>query len=317
MMNLARAGRRVALLITTVFVALATLACARNLPADKSAAALHRDLHRIVSMTAVVGWSIDRTEYEQMLPTALQSVCRISPDKRTMLLAWHDQRIAEMGGPLEQAYQKRGRKLSRVKALLEMTRIRTLLARSIETAEADCPFWLEPSDVFRSRQTTDDRWLVSAGGGGKFIVLNSGGDTNINAGGAGRLLVGRTIGTRFSILGGLEIGGSGGRAEETADGTRELYFAIDAVAPLIMRYHMLNSYLEIEGGPMYRIAENVDDPTPGIHGGIAIGGRTSRQRWIFPGVVFGLALERTFANPGDEPITMFKLGFRAELDLPW
>jgi hypothetical protein len=295
----------------------AAMGCAANLPQDKTAAALHRDLQRVVSMKNVIGWSIDRTEYEEMLPSALQSVCRVPPEKRAALLAWQDQRIAELDGPVEAAYEKRGRKLKRVKHLLEMTRIRTLLARSIENADADCPFWIEPSESFRGRQTIDDHWMITSGGGGKFIVFNSGGDTKLNAGGAGRLLFGRAFGTGLAILAGVEIGASAGLDEVDDEGNRQVFFAIDAVAPLVMRFRSLNTYLEIEAGPMYRYAENVPDLTPGVHAGIAIGGRTSRQRWIFPGLVFGVAVERTLPDEGEDPITMFKLGFRAEFDLPW
>ncbi len=268
-------------------------------------------------MNAVVGWSIDRTEYEEMLPSALQSVCRASPKSRALLLAWHDQRIAELGGPVEKAYRKRGRKLKRVKHLLEMTRIRTLLAKSIDSANADCPFWLEPSDGFRGRQTIDDRWLVSLGGGGKFILFNADDGTKINAGGAARLLLGRAFGTRLAVLGGVELGPSAGLETIDEMGNRQVFFALDAVAPLVARFRGLNTFFEVEVGPLARYSENSDGLTPGLHVGFAVGGRTSRQRWIFPGLVFGIAFERTLPDKGEPAITMFKLGFRAELDLPW
>lgn len=303
--------------IAAACAVLVASACAARLPADKSTAALHRDLQRIVSMNAVIGWSIDRTEYEEMLPTALQSVCRVPPETRAALLAWHDQRIAELGGPVEEAYEKRGRKLKRVKHLLEMTRIRTLLARSIDSAAEDCPFWIEPSSAFRGRQTIDDRWLVSTGGGGKFILFNADDETKINAGGAGRLLLGRAFGTGLAVLGGVEVGASAGLEQTDDMGNRQVFFALDAVAPVAVRFRSLNTFFEVEAGPMVRYAENTEDFTPGVHAGLSIGGRASRQRWIFPGLVFGVALERTLPDEGEPAITMFKLGFRAELDLPW
>jgi hypothetical protein len=50
-----------------------------------------------------------------------------------------------------------------------------------------------------------------------------------------------------------------------------------------------------------------------MHVGMAIGGRALRQRFLFPGVAFGMSYERTFVDGVD--LRMFKVGARVALDL--
>jgi len=296
-----------------VLVAVAA-ACARQVPPARPAAALYRDLERIVTVAEAAGWHIDRLEIEVVLSEALESTCRVSPAERAALVGWLDRAIAAAGGPVERAYQIRGRDVGRVSDLLTLARIKLLLVRAIAVAPADCPFWMEPSDAFAGRQISDDRWQISLGGGGKGIYARKGGEGDLRFGGAGRLLLGRAFGSRSALYTGLELGGSGAfpRNEEGERGS--LIIGFDAVVPLVYRHTLVNSYLEVEGGWLGTGTEEDTDLEHGIHLGAAFGGRALRTRFLFPGAAIGASWERTFPDSGAAGYS-FKIGFRAAFDI--
>ena len=290
--------------------------CARTGPRDRTTAALYRDVQRLVTLSVAAGWEVDRVELEELLPTVLMSVCRVEPAKRGDLLGWLDARIRSLGGPVESAYVKRGRKLSKVKELLELTRIRATVALAVKSAHKDCPFWIEPDPNFRGRQIADNRWQLSFGGGGKVIAVRQAGRYDLHLGGGSRLVVGRAIGDRVSILFGGELGGNASFPRDP-DGERgELVLALDVVAPLVFRYRLVNTYLEFDAGPMGHFTEDDKELIPGVHVGMAFGGRASRRRWFFPGAVFGISYEQTFPDGDQGPaLHQFKLGFRVAVDM--
>jgi hypothetical protein len=304
------------LVVSALLLALAP-GCARTVPPARPAAALYRDLERLVSLSATAGWKIDRVEVEALLPDALLSVCRVEPAQREALMAWLDQQIAARGGPVEAAWAHRGKDLDRVAGLLQLTRIRMTLARAVAAAPADCPFWLEPDPRFAGRQIEDDRWQLALGGGGKAILVSQGGRQDIYFGGAGRVLFGRAVGSRWSLLGGVEVGASASFPRDDDGGRSNLVLGVDVVAPLVVRYRLVSSYFEGEVGYLARLTEDDHDPVPGVHVGVAFGGRASRRRWFFPGAVFGVGYERTFPGAGEEPLTTLKLGFRVAFDIDW
>ena len=292
----------------------ATSACGSHAarPQDPSADALHRDLERLVEIAGTEGWSIDRTEIEEALPSALLSVCRTTSDTQDALLRWLDARIAAEGGPVEQAYRDRGRSLRAVEDLLSLTRIRMLLSSSMERKEADCPFWLEPRQRFVGRQILDDRWFLSVGGGGKGLLVRQSGENDLNFGGAGRFLVGRAFGRHATLLTGLQSGGSAAFPVEE-DGTRgNLAVTVDAIVPLVYRHRLVNSYWEIEGGYLAHLTEGSQDLAHGLHIGMALGGTTSRRRWFFPGAAFGIGYDRIAE---DKVRHVISLGFRVAIDI--
>ena len=296
------------------FAVLAASACVRQLPPSRPAASLYRDLERIVTVAEAAGWHIDRLEVDAVLSEALESTCRVSPQERAALAGWLDRTITAMGGPVERAYLTRGRSLKRVDDLLTMTRIRLLLARAIAVAPADCPFWMEPSDRFAGRQISDDRWQISLGGGGKGIIARKGGQSDIRFGGAGRLLLGRTFGSRSTLFSGIELGGSGAFPREEGGERGALVIGYDLVVPLVYRYTLVSSYWEVEGGWLGTGTEEDTDLEHGMHLGAAFGARALRTRFFFPGAAIGASWERTFPADGAAQYT-FKIGLRAAFDI--
>src|SRR5690606_35308280 len=102
------AGRRVMARGTVLLLSAALLlaaACARQVPPSSPAAALYRDLERLVAVAEATGWKVDRLEVDRLLPAVLASVCRVRPEVRAAVTAWIDQEIAAAGGPVEEAYR--------------------------------------------------------------------------------------------------------------------------------------------------------------------------------------------------------------------
>lgn len=291
----------------------ALVGCATARPAGAPEAALYGDLQRIVGIAETTGWDIDRLEIEGALGDALQSVCRVPEANRQALLAWVDGRIAARGGPVDAAWRRRGRRLSRVEGLLTLTRIRMVLAAAMDAAPRDCPFWIEPSVRFRGRQIVDDRWQLELAGGGKGILTGTE-TSDVTFGGAGRVSLYRHVGHRWGFGLAAELGGGADFTRDDQGGRSGLVFAFDLVAPAIVRWRSVNSFFELEAGPLGHFTENETDLVPGLHVGATIGGQALRQRWFLPGAAFAISYERTFPDAG-EPLHVVKLGFRVSLSV--
>lgn len=301
--------------LTIVVVAVA--ACgARALPQDSTQAALYRDLERQVTVAGAAGWNIDRLELDGLLSDALGSACRVDPLARRSLATWLDEQIAANGGPVEQAYRERGRRMSKVGLLVKLTRVQMLLARAEGAAAHDCPFWVELEEPFQGRQISDGRWQVTIGGGGKGMIVHEGERTDFSAGGAGRLLVGKVFDSRSALYTGLELGATAAFPKDDMGNRGNLVLGLDVVAPLVYRYTLTNAYWEVEVGWLGRTTEeDLERLDNGAHVGISVGGRALRTRFFFPGAALGVSWERTFDAPGDADVTTVKLGARVAFDV--
>ena len=289
-------------------------ACAASpAPKDPTERALFRDLERQVTVAAATGWSIDRLEIERMLVPALDSACRVDALDRRGLGRWLDDEISREGGPVDEAWRRRGKDLANVDDLLRLTRVRTLLARADESSP-DCPFWIEPETPFRGRQISGRGWQLTFGGGGKASLVSQAGHSDLSFGGAGRLLLGRTFDDGDGLYIGVELGGSASFPRDAAGTRAGPVLGADIVTPLVYRHTLTNTYVEVEGGWLGHASEQHWSALDhGVHVGVSFGGRALRTRFLFPGAAFELAWERLFVA-GDDA-TSIKLGFRAAFDL--
>ena len=196
-----------------------------------------------MTLAESAGWGIDRVEVDALLPEALLSWCQVPAGHRDAMATWLAERIEQTGGPVRAAYERSGRDPDAIEDLLELSRIQSLADRAALAASADCPFTLRPRGDFTSRQVLDNQWFLSALGGGKGITVLANEELDVSFGGAGRLLVGWAPGTRWAVMTGLEIGGSGSfpRAKDGSRGS--LVFGFDAIAPLAVRYRLVNAYV--------------------------------------------------------------------------
>lgn len=289
-------------------------ACSRTpAPKDPTERALFRDLERQVTVAAATGWGVDRLEIEGMLDTALDSVCRVDVLGRRGLRAWLDAEISRRGGPVDQAWRARGKKLSRVSDLLVLHRVRLLLERA-DQLSLDCPFWLEPENPFEGRQISENTWQLTLGGGGIASAIQQGDDQDLSFGGAGRLLLGRMFADGDGLYAGVELGASAQFPKNAMGERTSLELGADLVTPIVYRRTLTNAYFEFEAGWLGHSTERdwsaIDH---GMHVGVAFGGRALRQRFLFPGAVLGVAWERLFLD-GDDLITV-KVGARVAFDL--
>ena len=298
-------------------LAAATLAIAgcgpRPGPRDPTTRTLFRDLERHVTVAATTGWGSDKLEIEGMLESTLDSVCRVDPLARRSLAGWLQSEISRLGGPVEKAWRERGKDLSNVEDLLVLTRVKLLLARAEEVA-GDCPFWIEPTYPFRGRQVSEERFVLAFGGGGKGTIVRQGDRVDLNAGGAGRLLFGRSFSDGHALFLGAELGASASFPKSETGERGALVIGADVVAPVVYRRTLTNSYFELEAGWLGRSSEeDFSAFDHGIHIGAAFGARALRTRIVFPGAAFGISWERTF-QAGDD-VTLLKLGARVAFDL--
>lgn len=297
-----------------LLLSIALAACARRpAPKEPSERALFRDLERQVTVASTTGWRVDKLEVDSMVNAAMDSACRVDDLDRRGLLAWLDAEIHRLGGPVEVAYEKRGRKLSAVDDLLVLTRMQKLLARA-EELSLDCPFWLQPERPFRGRQISEGRWLLSFGGGGKGALAIQGDSVDLKFGGAGRLLLGKMFSDRRGLFAGIEAGGSAAFPKNSMGERDSLELGVDLVTPIVYRHVLVNAYYELEVGYLGRATErDWSDFDHGVHAGFAIGARGLRTRFVFPGAVLGISWERTFLS-GDDATTI-KIGARVAFDL--
>jgi len=275
-----------------VLVLVPALACGpRRGPEHPAARALYRDLQRLVTIAEAAEWTIDRHETRALLDDALMSVCQVPAPARQELASWLEDRIRLGGGLVTEAYRRRHRSLDAIDSLLELTRVQMVLRAADEASTSDCPFWLSPRDDFRGRQISDDRWQLSVGGGGRGNLLVQGDQHDVSFGGSGRLLVGRATGERWTIFGGIEMGGQASFPKD-ADGNRgNVVLDLELAVPVVARYRLINSYVEAETGYLMTFAERDLASAAGFRVGLAVGARALLTRWFFPGAAFHVAYD--------------------------
>lgn len=215
----------------------ALAACGHVRPEAPTEAALYEDARRIVQTASATGWIIDRVEIDRLGPTLMQSTCQVSAERREALLRWLDLRILALGGPAAEAYLREGRDKSAVSDILEMERVRDLVAWGHTHSEADCPFWLEPSDGFDGVQGDYDRLVLVLETRGLASINISGGDVGVGGGGGGRVLLGYGTSHELTLLFGGEVGGAGIFQPDPETGERTLKGTVVGAVPFVFRFN--------------------------------------------------------------------------------
>jgi hypothetical protein len=298
----------------------ATLLCGSTARADdpnaeraaRARAALLHDMEKIVEAQQATDWKIDRYEYDEMMPDALESLCATPQSVRSTALAELQHREAALGGPVEEAYRRSGGDLGAVRELRFVTRVRTLVQEAIRRAPAECPFWIEPSLAFRGKQTDAGRFTMTVEGGGLFVLYHERGKgTSLGGGGSGRLLFARGIDLHWSVLFGPDFGGAALFAQTK---TGEFPVLLAAAVPLLLRHHSLTWHYDLELAPL-AIFTNLDrNPSFGGRVGMLLGISTPRFRRIMPWAGLGIAAEFTLPNETRAVTRAIKGGLRLGFD---
>jgi hypothetical protein len=258
-------------------LAIACACCALGgcapLPESKVQRALYVDLRKAVELSADTGWIVDRLELHGNAEHALNSACRVDPAMRDDLDVWLTGRIALAGGSAEEIYRATGGDMSAASTSLTLERTRALLRYANAHAAEDCPFWLEPDDDFNGVQGDAGRFVLLGETFGYGAVVLERGEAALAGGGAGRLLLGHGLGSRFTLAAGLEVGGMG--TFQSVEGERRIEPTFAIGAPVLLRFTHFSRIVDLEVAPVARF-ESSDLLTPGVR--VLIGGGLATLR---------------------------------------
>lgn len=293
-------------------------------PRDLAVVGLLVDLEKMIEVQQSFGWTIDRYELDEIMSPALMSVCSATPETRIAALAALDRRILDLGGPVEEAFQRRGGDLDEVADLLFATRVRALLEEAMRRAGHDrdardppatpteCPFWLRPSPAFRGRETDAYRTTLNLEGGGLGALEATPGRVLLGAGGSARLLLGRGLNERWTFLAGGEFGGTA-QLEQTETKTR-FPLSFTAALPMVLRYHARTWHYEGELASLAYFTQDDLRVSPGLRLGALVGVSTLRVRGIMPWAGLGVAVEHVLETHRRPAQWNLKTGARVGFD---
>jgi len=258
-------------------------------PNPAAVRALREDLERLIEVQVSGSWRIDRYEIDDMMPSALMSVCRSLPRARYQLLAELDANVHELGGPLEVAYAKNGKDLSKLSDLLFVTRVRDLLAEAIRRAPNECPVYIEPDSNFRGWQSDNGRVSLNLETGGLIQFRRTESRWTYGGGGVGRLLISRGFGN-VSILVGPEFAG-GAMLKPGAESFVINYFP---AIPLVLRVYDKSWHYDFETAAVSWFQADDTRFSWGVRAGFTVGVQSRRTRGVIPWAGLTFAYEHYF-----------------------
>jgi hypothetical protein len=267
---------------------------------EPAAAALRSDLERIVEIQQAGGWRIDRYEIEEMMPSALMTVCKVPRATRASVLAGYDRAIALRGGPIDEAWAKT-RSFAAIEPLLFLSRVRALLAEANVRAETECPVWVEPDPGFLGYQSDLGRFTANVETGGLLQIRRSEGRWTYGGGGVIRVLLGRGF-DRLSILAGGEFAGGAMLRGGGGDFVINYFPAL----PVVVRFHDRTWHYDLEVAPVALFQADDGRFSWGARIGVGGGIQAKRTRGLLPWAGIAFAYE-TYAS-GARPSMQFLRG---------
>ena len=272
-----------------------------------SARALVRDLGRIVALQERTGWGIDHYEFESMLPSALETMCRTPKEARREAEALLGARVEAAGGDPAQALAEPGVELADVSEMMSAWRTSELLRLALKEGER-CPFWMKARESFRGLHSDEGRLSVHLEGGGAIIGRFIDGQLRFGAGGGGRLTLGYGFDAGWDIRAGVGFGGGALADETVAAENLEADFYIDV--PVVIRHSGMLWRQEVE---VAAIAHGIpwQDPMQfGVRVGGLIGVGYLRVSEFMPWAGLGLYAEYSFARDGMPDLWTLRGGVR-------
>ena len=269
--------------------------------------ALLQDIDRIVAVESQKGWQIDRLELEEVLPQALQSVCRCGEDSRQRALERARARFQSEGGDVKSALEAAGGDPDEIEPLLDAQRAVLILEYALSKAQGDCPLWLEPSATFQGRQTDRDRFSLYFEGGGLLTLRTNEVETRYGGGGSSRVLLGYRSGALAWLLG-AELGGAG--LVEPDESSDQVRFHMFSAAPVAVRLHGVLWHAGLELAPVWSLPVSRDPARAGGRVALQFGYTPLRRGSWLPGLGFAIAYEHSPAYDGMVTEHIIRAGFR-------
>ncbi len=303
-----------AALLRVALCAAVAAACGTVQPADQQQAALYDDSRRIVQAEDTTQWIVDRIHIESLAPAVMQSSCQVGEQTRQGLIEWLDARVVALGGPAEKAWRERGRDKGEIADLLELERVRGLVAYAHQQAKTDCPFWLEQDPSFGGLQGNAARLTLLLESRGQGNIAISDGDVGLGGGGGGRLLFGYGAELDLTIFSGIELGAAASFAENDA-GKRELTASFAGAVPVVARFHDGASIFDIEVALAGRYNDPKDALDLGVRFALAYGLGTPRYGAFKPVGVLWIGYDYFPAQNGLEATHIIGLGTRVGINI--
>jgi len=210
-------------------------AFAHPAPEAQPERALYLDLQKTIDSRSRFQWVADAVEIDAAARDTLRSLCHVDPAARARLRAWVMAEIAAQGGAAAPRYQN-GEDLDDLQTVVLLERIGAILDTMEPRLAAQCGFWARPEPDFAGVQTDARRFvlLLETNGGGQVYLGRS--PITFGGAGAGRLLLGYGLDDRFTLAGGMELGGSTTFPKDQNTGTRSVRAGFLAAAPVLLRY---------------------------------------------------------------------------------
>jgi hypothetical protein len=265
------------------------------------------DLERIVTAEESSGWFLDATHLTALYPVLLQTVCQATPEARQGALA-KVEAYAAMAGDPRALFARDGRLSTAAERALSQQRQLQLLRLAVDGSARDCPFWIEPRQGFRGRQTYQRRWFLSFESGGLLQLRRTMGGWTYGGGGVGRLLGGYGLHRRLSVLAGAEFaGGAMLRPGGEKNGFVINYFS---ALPVLLRLHGVSWHYDLEGAFVSMFQADNTSFSHGARVGAAVGVSALRTRFFIPWAGAAIAFEHYFEGGGRASQQFLRAGLR-------
>lgn len=295
-------------LAAVVIVVLALVAPSRAQADDYDpggADGLRADLERIVTTEEAAGWFLDRTHYESIHASVLQSTCRATPAARELL---SDRLSSEraVAGDARALYEAAGKKVtSPVDRALHLERLHTAL---LEAMRDTCPFWITIEKSYQGRQTDRNRISLNAETGGLLAMRFSSERFTVGFGPSFRALVGLGF-DHVTILAGPELSGAA-MLRDDDKGSSDFIVNYFPALPIVVRIRYVNWIYSVETGMVSLFQGGEPGINLGLRAGFGVGFMALRNRYFIPWAGISAYQEHYFANEYRPASEYFRGGLR-------
>lgn len=291
--------------VSFVLVALAGRRANADEYDPRGADGLRADLERIITTEEATGWFLDRTHYESMHPSVLQSTCRATPAARELL---GDRLASERAivGDARALYEAAGKKVtSAVERSLHLERLHTALLRAMVEP---CPFWIQPERSYEGRQTDRNRLTLNAETGGLLAIRYTADRVTAGFGPSIRVLLGLGF-DHVTILAGPELSGAA-MLRDDDKGTSDFIVNYFPALPVVVRIRYVNWIYSVETGVVSLFQGGEPGINLGLRAGFGVGFMALRNRFFTPWAGISAYQEHYFANEYRPAAEYFRGGLR-------
>lgn len=300
--------RSPALVVAFAFAALVALA-ERDAKADEydpdGADGLRADLERIITTEEATGWFLDRTHYDSMHASVLQSTCRATPGARELL---GDRLASEraVAGDARALFEASGKKMTpAVERALHLERLHTALLRAMADT---CPFWIQIEKGYQGRQTDRNRISLNAETGGLLSFRYSADRFTAGFGPSIRVLAGLGF-DHVTIMAGPELSGAAMLRDDDT-GSSDFIVNYFPALPVVVRIRYVNWIYSVETGVVSLFQGGEPGINLGLRAGFGVGFMALRNRFFTPWAGISAYQEHYFSNEYRPAAEYFRGGLR-------